>query len=380
MKKIEAILMFGFFILLLNACGDSKKEPKVHVHNKAALSKVRKIALITFVANEELAIGTLSYGYEATYDKRPELIQAVSKIFAVNLHDSLLNDTALHDAKISFISLKGVIENQYYQSLKDKFPLKYKPYESSSTTQSIVNALPGYTLYIPLEDTTVFAKLASELGVDAILWIKCDFYLDILDAGGSAPLWNSEAAAETKLFGSEGKLIWEAHSFVIASPKEGVSKSFFRALFDSDERITGETMVSLLQEAVNASVKSVIDSLEVALVGQKHFDSTKVFSKTKSEDKPSEVRRFRGSVGIIPDYTAEVEGMKITGVREGSPAQKTGLQKGDIIIKFGKFDIKNIYDYAYALGEFSPGQKVLLVVKRDSQTLSFNVTLERAQK
>jgi S1-C subfamily serine protease len=107
-------------------------------------------------------------------------------------------------------------------------------------------------------------------------------------------------------------------------------------------------------------------------------DSTLHFTKAESE-QPA-VRGFRVSVGTIPDYAAEVTGMKISGVRQGSPAAKAGLQGGDIIIKFGKFDIKNIYDYTYALGEFSPGQETPVVVRRGDQTLTFVVKLERSQR
>jgi hypothetical protein len=107
-------------------------------------------------------------------------------------------------------------------------------------------------------------------------------------------------------------------------------------------------------------------------------DSTLQFTKAESE-RPA-VRGFRVFVGTIPDYAAEVEGMKISGARKGSPADKAGLQGGDIIIKFGKFDIKNIYDYTYALGEFSPGQKVPVIVKRGDQTVTLSVVLEQSQR
>jgi Zn-dependent M28 family amino/carboxypeptidase len=107
-------------------------------------------------------------------------------------------------------------------------------------------------------------------------------------------------------------------------------------------------------------------------------DSTLQFTKADSEPPP--MRGFRVSVGTIPDYAAEVEGMKISGVRSGSAAEKAGLQGGDIIIKFGKFEIKNVYDYTYALGEFSPGQQVPVVVKRGDQSVTLTVTLERSQR
>jgi S1-C subfamily serine protease len=69
--------------------------------------------------------------------------------------------------------------------------------------------------------------------------------------------------------------------------------------------------------------------------------------------------------------------MKLSGVREGSPAAKAGLQGGDVIVKFGKVDIKNLYDFTYALGEHKPGDEVTVVVKRGNETKTFVVKLER---
>lgn len=88
-------------------------------------------------------------------------------------------------------------------------------------------------------------------------------------------------------------------------------------------------------------------------------------------------RSTRVYMGTIPDFGEQVEGMKLSGVREGSPAAKGGLQGGDIIIKFGKVDIKNLYDFTYALGEYKPGDEVAVVVKRGKETLNMKVTLEK---
>jgi hypothetical protein len=88
-------------------------------------------------------------------------------------------------------------------------------------------------------------------------------------------------------------------------------------------------------------------------------------------------RGTRVYVGTIPDYGEQSEGMKISGVREGSPAAKAGLRGGDVIVKFGKVEVKNLYDFTYALGEYKPGDEVDVVVKRGSETLNMKVVLER---
>ena len=80
-------------------------------------------------------------------------------------------------------------------------------------------------------------------------------------------------------------------------------------------------------------------------------------------------------VGTIPDYSYSGEGMKITGAKEGSPAEKGGLMSEDIIIKFGNKDVKNIYDYMYAMGEFKPGEEAEITVLRKNEKVTLKVIL-----
>jgi len=80
-------------------------------------------------------------------------------------------------------------------------------------------------------------------------------------------------------------------------------------------------------------------------------------------------------VGTIPDYSANTEGFKISGVSEGGPAQKGGLKGGDIMVKFGDKKITNIYDYVYALKEFVPGDEVDVVVLREGKEMTFHLVL-----
>ncbi len=84
---------------------------------------------------------------------------------------------------------------------------------------------------------------------------------------------------------------------------------------------------------------------------------------------------FSVYVGTVPDYASQVDGLRINGVGEGSPAQKAGLQGGDIIVEFGGKKISNIYDYTYALGDYSPGDVVDVVVMRNGEKKTMKVEL-----
>ena len=68
--------------------------------------------------------------------------------------------------------------------------------------------------------------------------------------------------------------------------------------------------------------------------------------------------------------------MKLSGVRGGSPAEKGGMQGGDVIIEFGAQKVKNIYDYTYALDAVKIGQTVNVVVLREGNRVDLQVTPE----
>lgn len=90
--------------------------------------------------------------------------------------------------------------------------------------------------------------------------------------------------------------------------------------------------------------------------------------------------RLRAYLGTIPDYSeGDRPGVKLSGTRPGSPADKGGLRSGDVIVKFGGKQIRNIYDYTYALDGVKIGQPVEIVVQRDGSVVTLKVTPEQRQ-
>lgn len=87
------------------------------------------------------------------------------------------------------------------------------------------------------------------------------------------------------------------------------------------------------------------------------------------------VPRSRVTVGTVPEFGYNGNGYKVSGVTEGGPAAKGGMLAGDIIIKFGSKTVNNIYDFMYAMGEYSPGDKVDVVVQREGKEVILNLEL-----
>lgn len=96
------------------------------------------------------------------------------------------------------------------------------------------------------------------------------------------------------------------------------------------------------------------------------------YRKTKSGNS-RKAPSFKVTLGIIPDYFGDAKGLKIDGVSPGKPAEKGGLQKGDIITKLGETQVKDMMTYMGALGKFDKGDKTKVEVIRGEESLTFEI-------
>jgi S1-C subfamily serine protease len=78
---------------------------------------------------------------------------------------------------------------------------------------------------------------------------------------------------------------------------------------------------------------------------------------------------LRAYLGTIPDYTTEVKGVKLSGVRGGSPAEKAGLKEGDVIVNDDGMAVAGIDDLHRLLTETRVGQEAPIVVLRRAEML-----------
>jgi aminopeptidase YwaD len=98
------------------------------------------------------------------------------------------------------------------------------------------------------------------------------------------------------------------------------------------------------------------------------------FAFTKTKEQTMGSTRYKVSVGIMPDYTFNGEGVRADGVIDGRPAQKAGMQTGDVIIQLGDFPVTGMESYMQALNKFEKGQTTTLTIKRGSETKALQVT------
>lgn len=98
---------------------------------------------------------------------------------------------------------------------------------------------------------------------------------------------------------------------------------------------------------------------------------------TKTKDESQEAPDFKVTLGVIPDYLYDGDGMRIDGVREGRTADVAGLVKGDVVVKMGDLEVVDMMSYMKALGAFEPGQTTKVrIIREGDMVMEKEVTFQ----
>ncbi len=85
--------------------------------------------------------------------------------------------------------------------------------------------------------------------------------------------------------------------------------------------------------------------------------------------------RLRAYLGTIPDYAqGNITGVKLSGVATGGPADRAGVQTGDVVRELAGKAIENIYDYTFVLGGLKVDEPVGMTVMRNGQRVELTIT------
>ena len=120
-----------------------------------------------------------------------------------------------------------------------------------------------------------------------------------------------------------------------------------------------------------AGEKQVLD-LAVRVIESLDKQPKLTFQETKAS--ADNTPRFTVTLGIMPDYVYEGEGLHVDGVTEGKPASKGGVMKGDVIIELGSTTVKDINDYMKALAMFKKGDSTTVKVRRKTEEKVLPIT------
>ncbi len=113
---------------------------------------------------------------------------------------------------------------------------------------------------------------------------------------------------------------------------------------------------------------AIIKHIYSVLQATDKMNTRLVFTKTR-ETQSGTTARFSVTLGIMPDYTFNGAGVRADGVSDGRPAQKAGLQTGDVITAIGGFKTGSLESYMQTLGKFKRGDKTTVSYLRNGKPL-----------
>ena len=85
-------------------------------------------------------------------------------------------------------------------------------------------------------------------------------------------------------------------------------------------------------------------------------------SSAPQQKQPHKKRRV--VLGTVPSYDYTGKGVKLDGVTTGSPAEKAGLQEGDIIARIGETEIEDLETFSDVLKTLQAGNEITIVYMR----------------
>jgi hypothetical protein len=187
---------------------------------------------------------------------------------------------------------------------------------------------------------------------------------------GTSPEWSS-------LLGGKNKKL----PFVIKIDSSGTGPSdhtsfyrkdipvlfFFTGLHKDYHRPTDDF------DKINYMGELAIVNYIYSLIEKENKQNQKLaFTKTR-ETQMATSTRFSVTMGIMPDYTFSGAGVRVDGVSDGRPAQKAGIQTGDVILQLGEYNVTSLENYMEALGKFKKGDTAVVKFKRGNDTLEKQV-------
>jgi hypothetical protein len=128
---------------------------------------------------------------------------------------------------------------------------------------------------------------------------------------------------------------------------------------DTEDKINYSGMIDVINYTMN-------------LIGELNNKGKLAFVKTK-DDNVDSAPKFKVTLGVIPDYTYDGEGLRIDAVKEDRPAAKAGLLAGDVVIQLGAVKVTEMNSYMKALGQFNKGDKTRVKVKRGTEVIEKDI-------
>ena len=176
---------------------------------------------------------------------------------------------------------------------------------------------------------------------------------------GTSPRWNSvleeNRCEETKITKNQSGVGASDHTAFYL--KNIPVLNFFTGAHEDYHKPTDD------HDKINYKGISVVVSYIEKIINDLDDEKKLAFTKTKN-DENRRAPKFSVTLGVIPDYLFDGEGMRIDGIIEGRSADVSGMQNGDIVIQLGDLKITDMNSYMKALSFYNKGDKVKAQVLR----------------
>lgn len=128
----------------------------------------------------------------------------------------------------------------------------------------------------------------------------------------------------------------------------------------------------LVDAAGAVRIVQLIESITETLAGREA-----ALTLVRSSEPPARQMLTGGArLGTIPDYAGPPDGrpgLLLSAVRADSPAERGGLQRGDLIIGIGEREIRGIEDFMAVLSAATPGEQALVTIVRNDEQMKLEV-------
>jgi len=212
-------------------------------------------------------------------------------------------------------------------------------------------------------------KISYMLNMDMVGRLKPEDPVLIINGSGTSPEWN-KAFSQINVDGMK-----------IKTSESGLGPSDHTSFYLKDIPVlhffsgTHSDYHKPEDDENKINYKGERDILDFMLQVIAYLDDKGKLIFTKTNDSNNEdAPRFKVTLGVVPDYAFEGTGMRIDGVSDGKPAQKSGMLAGDIVIQIGEHKVTDMMSYMKALGKFAKGDKTNVTIKRGEEQLVKEVT------
>lgn len=145
-------------------------------------------------------------------------------------------------------------------------------------------------------------------------------------------------------------------------------------LCDVSGKVIGVISLKIVEDTVEGMgfAIPIEDALKYANIIETGGEITRPYIGISMVDLSDEYYLWQNRISIPEDVDA---GIAVITVESGSPADKAGLKKGDIIVKINDDDTGSLAEFRYELYKHEPGEKVTVSFYRNSKLQTATITL-----